>query len=460
MSRESNQPSNTKDMPISLQGIEKILIFLNNNDKILFSIREIGYKTKLSTRTVKNILLQLEKFNQVERVIEGNNVIPKWQITKFGKRVLKEAKGVGNNITFSTREEELLKGIVIPQEKFLDNDLKKTLDRALSELNTMQVEISKILGSILNINNPILEETTGFILKRIKFLKQKLTNLFDDRTSQISKVGEKSKKFSKEEIKFNKVEKLLFNSLIINQMKRISDIIIDLSNNVEHLEVNNSLSLANDLRDEIRIISDLINQRESLKIGLNILLKEDLKQLSNNKIAPDILDKIIEIPLSEDVLGREVGETVLTLLNRLNKNETVLIDHNYELTDFIPLFKLFQLILDEKPNLNFTIDKLEETINELSEQGYIPGMKTIRDAENNYLKVVQLKPHDVSQDEIELVKIALKQEKFTLADIIKLTGWSPEHASELLNKLTKLGILNYSRSFLHGERWFVITEQI
>lgn len=459
MSKESNQPENTKDIPISLLGIEKVLIFLNNNENTLFSIREISYKVKLSTRTVKNILLQLEKFNQVKRVLEKNNVIPKWQITKFGRRVLKEAKGLGNNITFATREEEFLKGIIIPQDKYLDDDVKKTHDRALSEFNIIQVELSKILGSILNLNNPYLEETVGFILKRIKYLKQQEYNLFDDRTSKLKKVGENQIKFSKEDIKTNKIEKLFLNSIILNQLNRISDILVNLSNNVEFQEINNSLSIADDLRDEVRLLSDLVNQRQKIKIDKHLLSKDKLKDLSKNKIDPKILEDIVEIPLSDDKIYHEIEEEVLKILNYLQDGKTLLEDHNYELTDFIPLFKLYQLILDEKPNLNFMIDKLEDVILNLSDQGYIPGIKMIQNSENNYVKVVQLKTHDISEDEIKTVQFALKNDKFTLADLVLSTGWVPEYTLEILNKLTKLGILNYSKSFLHGERWFVITEQ-
>ena len=53
----------------------------------------------------------------------------------------------------------------------------------------------------------------------------------------------------------------------------------------------------------------------------------------------------------------------------------------------------------------------------------------------------------------------MKLQKFTLADIVEKTGWSPDKSLELLYKLTNLGILNYSKSFLHGEQWYVRTEQ-
>ena len=98
----------TRELPISLRGIETILLFLNKKVKTTSSIRNISEQTRLSMRVVKNILLQLEKFNQVERVTVKNNILPKWRITKFGKKVIKEAKGIENTIKFLSREDELL----------------------------------------------------------------------------------------------------------------------------------------------------------------------------------------------------------------------------------------------------------------------------------------------------------------------------------------------------------------
>ena len=462
MSNFNEESSPTRELPISLQGIEKILVCLNDNYKVSLSIREISKKSKLSMRVVKNILLQLEKFNQVERVIEGNNLIPKWRITKFGKRVLKEAKGLGQGINFVSRDEELLNDINFSENiNDLKVDLKKTHEAVINELNNVQVDLSKILGSVLNINHPIFEDLISFTVKRIKFLKQKFKILNVDPTSapSLKKVGEKQKKITKEVEKQVCVEIFFFNSLIINEIKRIFDITVNLSKFLENLAVTNGLSIANDLREEIRILSSLIYQRETLNVDFHILSNEVLKSLSKNKIELDILDKLIEFPTSDDILSKEIEDLVLKLLNKLNKGETELKDHNYELTDFIPLYNLYQLILDEKPNLIFTIDKLEQTVNNLTDDSYIPGIKTIQDTEGNYLKVVQLKAHDVSEDEISLVLTAMKLQKFTLADIVDKTGWSPDKSLELLYKLTNLGILNYSKSFLHGEQWYVRTEQ-
>ena len=462
MSNFNEESNPTRELPISLQGIEKILVCLNDNYKVSQSIREISKKSKLSMRVVKNILLQLEKFNQVERVSEGNNLIPKWRITKFGKRVLKEAKGLGQGISFVSRDEELLSEINFSENiNDLKVDLKKSHEAVINELNNIQVDLSKILGSVLNINHPIFEDLISFIVKRIKFLKQKFKILIVDPTSapSLKKVGEKQKKITKEVEKLVCVEIFFFNSLVINEIKRIFDITVKLSTYIENLAVTNGLSIANDLREEIRILSSLVYQRETLNVDFHILSNEALKSLSKNKIELDILDKLIEFPTSDDILSKEIEELVLKLLNKLNKGETELKDHNYELTDFIPLYNLYQLILDEKPNLIFTIDKLEQTVNNLTDDGYIPGIKTIQDTEGNFLKVVQLKAHDVSEDEIKLVSIAMKLQKFTLADIVEKTNWSPDKSLELLYKITNLGILNYSKSFLHGEQWYVRTEQ-
>ena len=462
MSNFNEDSSPTRELPISLQGIEKILICLNDNYKVSLSIREISKKSKLSMRVVKNILLQLEKFNQLERVIEGNNLIPKWRITKFGKRVLKEAKGLGQGINFVSRDEELLNGVVIPENiKDIKDHLRKSHEAVINELNNIQVDLSKILGSVLNINHPVFEDLISFIIKRIKFLKQKFKILTIDptSTSTLKKVGEKQKKITKEAEYLVGVEIFFFNSIIINEIKRIFDITVRLSKYIEDLVVANGLSMANDLREEIRILSSLIYQREVINVNSHILSNEDLKLLSKNKIELDILDNLIDFPTNDDIISKEIEDLVLKLLNKINKGETELKDHNYKLTDFIPLYNLYQLILDEKPNLNFAIDKLEQTVNNLTDDGYIPGIKIIQDTEGNYLKVVQLKAHDVSKDETKLVLIAMKLQKFTLADIVDKTGRAPEKSLELLYKLTNLGILNYSKSFLHGEQWYVRTEQ-
>ncbi|MHA2088715.1 MAG: hypothetical protein ACW972_10585, partial [Promethearchaeota archaeon] len=77
--------------------------------------------------------------------------------------------------------------------------------------------------------------------------------------------------------------------------------------------------------------------------------------------------------------------------------------------------------------------------------------------EEHYLKIIQLKQHDISEDEINLVSFAVRYQKFTLADLIEEKKWSSEKSMKLLNRLTDLGILKHSKSLLHGEQWYVVS---
>ena len=451
----------TRELPISLQGIETILLFLNEKDKTTSSIRNISEQTRLSMRVVKNILLQLEKFNQVERVTVKNNILPKWRITKFGKKVIKEAKGIEKNIKFLSREDELLYRISVYESiDDLKEESRQKQESIISELGTLQVELSKILGPILNINNPIFEDLVSFFIKRVKFLNQRVSNLLKDPIASylLKKIGEKQKKVSKEKEKLLFTEIYFFNSVILNEIKRISDFMINLSHFIENEAISNAYSVAIDLREEIRLLTSFIYQRESLNVNYHKLPAEDLKQLSKNKFSVEILDNIIEIPMDDPQRMKGIEDAVLEFLASLNKGEKLLKDHSHEISENIPLYALYQLILDEKPNLNFTIDKLERVINSLADNGYIPGIKIIQEDEDHYLKVVQLRAHDISEDESNLISFALKLQKFTLADMIGASGWTMAKITKILNTLTELGIIKYSKSFLHGEQWYIVSE--
>ncbi|KKN11064.1 hypothetical protein LCGC14_1030230 [marine sediment metagenome] len=451
----------TRELPISLQGIETILLFLNEKDKTTSSIRNISEQTRLSMRVVKNILLQLEKFNQVERVTVKNNILPKWRITKFGKKVIKEAKGIEKNVKFLSREDELLYRISVYESiDDLKEESRQKQESIISELGTLQIELSKILGPILNINNPIFEDLMSFFIKRVKFLNQRVSNLLKDPIASYSlkKIGEKQKKVSKEKEKLLFTEIYFFNSVILNEIKRISDFMINLSHFIENEAISNAYSVAIDLREEIRLLTSFIYQRESLNVNSHKLPTEDLKQLSKNKFSVEILDNIIEIPMDDPQRMKGIEDAVLEFLASLNKGEKLLKDHSHEISENIPLYALYQLILDEKPNLNFTIDKLERVLNSLADNGYIPGIKIIQEDEDHYLKVVQLRAHDISEDESNLISFALKLQKFTLADMIGATGWTMAKITKILNTLTELGIIKYSKSFLHGEQWYIVSE--
>jgi DNA-binding MarR family transcriptional regulator len=450
-----------KNLPISLQGIETILIHLYGRDKKTTSMRKIAEKTDMSVRVVKNVLLQLEKFNQVERVTEGDNIIPKWRITTFGKKVVDQAKGLENKIHFTSREEELISNIKIPNKfEGLEVELKPSQDLLSKNLNILQSELSKVLGPMLNLNHPKFEDLVSFIIKRVKFLRQIVNNMPQDLIAKykLKKVGEKKEKVSKNDFKLLYAEAYFFNSIALNQTKRMIEIVEELSAFLETSSISNSYSIGNDLREEVRVLTSIIEQRKLLDIHSHRLDHEELQSLLKNEIQPGILNNIIKLSLSRDAIEKNLEKIVLALLKRLERGENEFEDHNFKLTENIPLYVFFQLILDENPNFNFNILQLERIIESLSNKGYLPGIQVIELEENRFLKVVQLKAHEVSEDEKLLISTATQFQKFSLADIIKSTNWSSQKVKHLLERLTKLGILKYSKSFLHGDQWYIVSE--
>ncbi|MEE9377279.1 MAG: hypothetical protein V3V33_04500 [Candidatus Lokiarchaeia archaeon] len=457
-----NKDEKERELPKSLQGIEVILNYLNEKDKETSSIRAISRETGLSMRVTKNILLQLEKFNQIERVLEKYDVLPKWRITKFGKKVIKEARGEKKLANFPSREEELLYEIKIPENidktKMVN---KKKQGAIISKLNTLQIELSKTLGPILNINDPIFEDLISFIIKKLKFLRQQILNLPTDPIAgyKLKKRDEKERKISKEEEKLLIVEIFFFNSLISNEIKRIIDFNGEITQFIENEAFSNAFSITKDLREEIRVLTSLIDQRGTINLDYHIVPKEDLKLLAKNRINPNILENIIEIQISEEAKIKSIEELVLKFIAKLDKGDKQLINHTREISDSIPLFELYELILDSKPNLHFTIDKLEQVINSLADNGYLAGIKIIQTDEDHYLKLVQFKSVDISKNELELILAALKMHSFTVADMVGATGWSIDQVVKNLNHLSDVGILRYSKSYLHGERWFIMSEK-
>ena len=73
-------------------------------------------------------------------------------------------------------------------------------------------------------------------------------------------------------------------------------------------------------------------------------------------------------------------------------------------------------------------------------------------------KIVQLLSHDLSKDELYLIQFAVKARQFTLSEVINELQWERIKTEQLLNLLTNNGILRHSSSYLHGEKWYIISE--
>jgi hypothetical protein len=458
MSEKQNKPEYQRDVPRSLKGIEVILLYLNQMNNKSVSIRNISKHTDYSMRVVKNILLQLEKFNQVKRVFERDMLQPKWSITSFGKRVLKEAKGLESVKELPSEESELIKNIRIPQNiDKLKVECKSIQIDINSRLKDLQVEVSKMIGPVMNLNNPVFEDLVNFILKRLDYLKMTYSNLTYDPLASylLKKKDKKERKISKEEEREVFVEIYFLNSLIVNEIKRIREVHTRFSQFMESNSDSSSLSTARELNKEIQTLTILIRSRESSTLDFHVFSKNYLKKLVNNEISTEILEEILEIPLTKEEKLGELKEIILDFHAKVSKGKKKFDNHINEILESIPLYALYQLIKDENPQLNFTIENLEFIINNLSDDGFIPGIKIIQGDQDQYLKVVQLKPRDISEDEKALILQAMKLEVFSLADMISATGWQKEIVQDLLLNLTEIGILRFAKSFLHGERWYI-----
>ena len=157
-----------RELPISLRGIEDILHVMNTTLVKPSCIHQIKAVTNLSTRVTKNILMQLEKLKQVERIVEEDQVLPKWALTRLGREVANamdsdQKKGVPSEYS------SLLANITIP--KTIENQniqIGAVHANILSSLNELQFNFSKSLGICFNLEQPVYAETLGRMHARIK----------------------------------------------------------------------------------------------------------------------------------------------------------------------------------------------------------------------------------------------------------------------------------------------------
>ncbi|MHA1273160.1 MAG: hypothetical protein ACTSQS_06950 [Promethearchaeota archaeon] len=447
-----------------MQAIEVILQYLNQNDKKDFSIRNISENTHISMRVTKNVLLQLEKFNQVERIVEKNQLLPKWRITKFGKKVLSQVKGFHESIETYGEDEDLLQDIDIPNDvNMILRQLKQTQELIVQLLTGIQIELSKNLGAVLTSDDPHFEEVLSILINKVKRYKQIISNLPHDPliNTKVKKKGNKQKKISKNQARSILAEALFLNFIIMNQIKKINNQILILSNRIENNEMRLAFGMAKKIKIEFRRLDILIQGRSSISLGNHILNKEQLTQLLKNNINSRLLTNLRQNPIVEKEDVEILKEAILQVYNDLKgstPNNNTGLEPIEEQPSFIPLYIFYQRVQDLRPELIFPIEQLEYLINELTDDGYLPGIKEMQIDDNQILKVVQLEAHDLSKDENTIISHALKLQKFNLTDMIKMTDWNGEKILKILNSLTKMGILKHSKSFLHGDRWYIVSE--
>ncbi|TFF88962.1 MAG: hypothetical protein EU550_00205 [Promethearchaeota archaeon] len=463
MARKEKDSEGGRELPKSLQGIETLLTYLNSKEDELCSIRNISEHIGLSMRVTKNILLQLEKLGQVERVVEKNKVLPKWIITKLGKKVIESATQDISPIKQISKKEILVQNISIPKDiEALKEKSKTAQDQIAKKLNKLQINLSKSLGITLQLDNPEFENLMATTIKELKYFQRRIQNLPNDpiQKYKLGKLGEEKKKIKKQEAGMLFREIVFFNFVILNQLNTISQYADQLLKLLDESSHSKAFTLAKKFRGELKLLDNLIDTKETLNINTHILSEENLERLEDNEISADLLDEIVKSEEERKESLEEVKNIVLHLHNDFEKTISETTNEKNEQPKAIPLYEYYQLVLNESSNNLISINDVEQAINSLADEGYIPGLKIIEEDEEHYLKLVQFEVKDLSKKELEVIRNALRFEKFNLSDMVGATGWSTQQTQKIVDHLTDLGILKYSESHLHGKRWYIVSETI
>jgi hypothetical protein len=446
-----------REIPISLRGIESILRVLNNELKDPSSIRQISEISGLSMRVAKNILMQLENLKQVERVVEKGQILPKWGLTRLGKENAKaiEKSSNGLNKKSSNRLLELLiKNIQIPKNIEEQNtNIGATHRNFLNLLDKVKLNMSKSMGICYNLEQPIFAERLGSIIRKLKSIK---TNFSSFRSNPLSfydlqKKGTKKKITARKKKDFLS-EILFINQIMLNQLNIISELELEINKYLEQENYRLFNEIYNQITDQIRILNFLLQKRMSIDDGIHILSEDELNLLQKNKVGLSLLKKFL-LPLIQDDRKEEMlKECLLSLISDLLAENS----KNYNKPYNIPLISFYDLAKDQCKFTGFTVENMEQILIQIGELGLISGIIEIKDDENHIFKIVQLKPYDVSVDEIKLLRFAIRLKSFSMADVMESLSWNQSKVEKILQTMTNNGLLRHSQSYLQGDKWYIL----
>ncbi|QEE15704.1 hypothetical protein DSAG12_01531 [Promethearchaeum syntrophicum] len=446
-----------REIPISLRGIESILRVLNNELKEPSSIRQISEITGLSMRVAKNILMQLENLKQVERVVDRGQILPKWGLTRLGKENAKaiEKSSNGLNKNPSNRLSDLLlNNIQIPKNVEEQNIKIGAIHRNfLKILDKLKLNLSKSMGICYNLEQPIFAERMGNLINKLKSIK---TNFSSFRVNPLSfydlhKKGTKKKSSARKKKDF--ISEILFiNQILLNQLNNISELELELSNVLEQENYRLFNEIYRQITDQIRILNYSLQKRTNVDDGIHILTEDELMLLQKNEIRLSFLKNFIPPILQDNRKEELLKECLLSLISDLLAENS----KNYNKPYNIPLVSFYELAKDQCKFTGFSVENLEETLIQIAENGLISGIIEIQDDENHIFKIVQLKPYDVSVDEIKLLRLAIHLKSFSMADVMEKLDWNQSKVEKILQTMTNNGLLRHSKSYLQGDKWYIL----
>jgi len=355
-----------REIPISLRGIESILLALQHKLKKPASIRQISELSNLSMRVTKNILLQLEILRQVERVVDKGQILPKWQLTRLGRNIV-SAMETGSDQKpviqpFLGISERLLKNISNPKSiEELNAKIGATHHNGLNLLNGIRLSLSKSMGICYDRDRTQYAECLGNIIKTLMNLKTNFSTLRSNPNAYYSLQKKGRKPISARAKKEFLAEILFINQIILNQLNFILELQIEVSRHLEYENYSIVREFLYDFIDQTRLLTYLLQKRRTVDDGIHIFTDIEIKSLLKNNFSKALLEKIT--------------------------------------------------------------------------------------------------PRFENDDESKILHFAMQVKSFTLADILSEFKWDQSKLTkiaELLESMTKTGILQHSKTHLQGEKWFIV----
>jgi predicted transcriptional regulator len=129
-----------------------------------------------------------------------------------------------------------------------------------------------------------------------------------------------------------------------------------------------------------------------------------------------------------------------------NLGETPMLD---ELGGVISLGKLYQIIKDENPALDFSINDLLKVLNNLVKKGLI---SKIQEVDN--LKLIQFKSIELTKDPIKLLEIVDLEGFDTKENLMKKLNWTESRVENVLDFLIKKGICKPGEKAFTGTKYY------
>ena len=115
------------------------------------------------------------------------------------------------------------------------------------------------------------------------------------------------------------------------------------------------------------------------------------------------------------------------------------------------LAELIVEVVRRLPELeSVTYNDVIEAVNRVSENGLIPGIRTLRGG----VKVVELRPLELRRDQADVINLAATKGYVSVEEVIMQLKWSEDHARQVLSSLVDAGMAVADIRFSTGGRYY------